>query len=117
MYEVKKLDCKVAVSGFSQDRALFNLMNGIEVDFIKIDGNIICNIVNEITELTTVATINKEAKKFNIKTIAERVENEETMVKLKEVGVNFGQGYGISRPKLLANKSSKTSPKKGSCIK
>ena len=110
--EVKKLDCQVAVSGFSQDRSLFNLMNGIEVDFIKIDGNIICNIVNEISELTAVDTINMEAEKFNIKTIAERVENEETMVKLKEIGVNYGQGYGISRPKLLAKKSPKPHQKK-----
>ena len=100
-YEVKKLDCLVAISGFSQDRVLFDLINGISVDFLKIDGNIICNIINEIADLNAAATLSKEAKKFNIKTIAERIENEETIVKLKEIGINFGQGYGISRPVLL----------------
>jgi PAS domain S-box-containing protein len=102
--EVKKLDCLVALSGFSQDRVLFDLMNGIEVDFLKIEGNIICNIIHEIDDLTTVATLNMEAKKLKIKTIAERIENEETIVKLKEIGINFGQGYGISRPALLTKK-------------
>ena len=112
VYKVKKLGCQVAISGFSQDRVLFDLMNGFEVDFIKIDGNIICNILHETADLTTVSVLNMEARKLNIKTIAERIENEETIVRLKEIGVDFGQGYGISRPKPLVNESPKLQQKK-----
>jgi PAS domain S-box-containing protein len=103
--KVKKFGCHIAISGFGQDRVLFDLMRGIEIDFIKIDGSIIRNIIHETTDRTTVSAINKEAKKFHIQTIAESVENEESIVKLQEIGINFVQGHGISRPHPLAKLS------------
>ena len=106
--KVKKLGCRVAISGFGQDRVLFDLMQGIEVDFLKIDGSIIRSILDDTTGFTTVTAINKEARKFSVKTIAESVENEESIIKLQEIGINFVQGYGISRPDPLTKKPPKT---------
>lgn len=105
--QVKQCGCRVAISGFGQDRVLFDLMQGIEVDFLKIDGSIIRNILHDAVDLATVTAINKEAEKFNVKTIAELVENEETIVKLQIIGITFAQGFGISRPELLAKKPQK----------
>lgn len=103
--EVKKSGCRIAISGFGQDRVLFDLMRGIEIDFVKIDGSIIRDISDDTTELTTVTAINMEAKKFHIQTIAESVENKESIVKLQKIGINFAQGHGISRPHPLAKKA------------
>ena len=79
-------------------------MQGFEVDFLKIDAGIIRNILHDTVDLAAIVAINKEAKRVSIKTVAESVENEETIAKLREVGVDFAQGYGISRPRPLAEK-------------
>lgn len=106
--KVKKYGCCIAISGFGQDRILFDLMQGIKVDFVKIDGSIIRNILHETADLTTVTAISKEAKKFSVQTIAESVENEELINKLQKAGIDFVQGYGISRPDLLTKDPPRT---------
>jgi EAL domain-containing protein (putative c-di-GMP-specific phosphodiesterase class I)/PAS domain-containing protein len=106
--KVKTLGCRVAISGFNQDRVLFDLMQGIKVDFLKIDGDFIRNILNNSSDLATVNIINKEAKKLSIKTIAESVENAESLAKLRKIGINFAQGHWISRPQPFEKKLLKT---------
>jgi len=104
---VKKCNCRVAISGFGQDPVLFDLIQDFKVDFLKIDGGIIRNILHDPVDLTAVRIINRTAKEIGVKTIAESVENEETIVKLKKIGIHFAQGYGISRPRPLVEKPPK----------
>lgn len=100
--EVKKIGCRIAISGFGQDPVLFDLIQNFGVDLIKIDGGIIRNILHDNVDLAAVETIKETAKEIGVKTVAELVENEKTIVKLQELGVNFAQGYGISSPRPLA---------------
>ena len=72
------------------------------MEFLKIDGNIIFNILRDPVELAKIVAINRVAKLIGVKTIAELVENEETIAKLSEVGIDYAQGFGISRPQPLA---------------
>jgi EAL domain-containing protein (putative c-di-GMP-specific phosphodiesterase class I) len=53
-------------------------------------------------KLAKVIAINRVAKKIGVKTIAELVESEETIASLREIGIDFAQGFGISRPRPLA---------------
>jgi EAL domain-containing protein (putative c-di-GMP-specific phosphodiesterase class I) len=105
--KVKKCGCLVAISGFGQDPILFDLIQGFEVDFLKIDGGIIRNILHDPVDLTAVRIINRTAKEIGVKTIAESVENEETIIKLRKIGINYAQGNGISQPCSLVEKSPK----------
>jgi len=105
--QVKKCECRVAISGFGQDPILFDLIQGSKIDFLKIDGGIIRNILHDPVDLTAVRIINRTAKEIGVKTIAESVEDEETIVKLRKIGIHFAQGYGISRPHPLVEKSPK----------
>jgi PAS domain S-box-containing protein len=100
--QVRQSGCCIAISGFGRDRVLFDLIRGIQVDFLKIDGNIVFNILRDPVNLAKITAINQVAKNIGIKTIAELVENEETIAKLKEIGIDFVQGFGISRPQPLA---------------
>ncbi|MGC2458224.1 MAG: EAL domain-containing protein, partial [Gallionellaceae bacterium] len=68
-------------------------------EFLKIDGSIIRSIHRDPVEMAKVIAINRVAKKIGVKTIAEFVETEETIAKLKEVGIDFAQGFGISKPR------------------
>jgi PAS domain S-box-containing protein len=99
---VRQIGCRVAISGFGQDRISFDLIRGFQVEFLKIDGGIILDILRDPVDLAKVTAINTVAKKIGVKTIAELVESEETIAKLKEIGIDFAQGFGISRPRPLA---------------
>ncbi len=100
--QVRERGCLVALSGFGRDRISFDLIRGFRIEFLKIDGGIIFNILRDPVELAKITAINRVAKKIGVKTIAELVEDEETIAKLKTVGIDFAQGFGISRPQPLA---------------
>jgi len=99
--QVRQCGCRVALSGFGRDRVLFDLIRGFQVEFLKIDGSIILDILHDPVKLAKVTAINQVAKKIGVKTIAELVESEEIIAKLREIGVDFAQGFGISRPRPL----------------
>jgi EAL domain-containing protein (putative c-di-GMP-specific phosphodiesterase class I) len=98
---VGQCGCPVAISSFGHDQILFDLIRGFRVEYLKIDGSIIFNILRDPVELAKLTAINRVAKSIGVKTIAELVESEETIAKLREVGIDFAQGFGISRPKSL----------------
>lgn len=98
---VRQCGCRVALSGFGRDAVSFDLIRGFQVEFLKIDGSIILDILRDPVDLAKVVSINRVAKKIGVKTVAELVESEELITKLKEVGVDFAQGFGISRPRSL----------------
>src|SRR5512146_1590401 len=80
---VRQNGCRVAISGFGQERISFDLIRGFQVEFLKIDGGIIFNILRNPVDLAKIAAINKVARLIGLKTIAELVENEETIAKLR----------------------------------
>jgi EAL domain-containing protein (putative c-di-GMP-specific phosphodiesterase class I) len=95
---LRALGCRAAISGFDRDEVTFHLLSGLKIDFIKIDGSIIFNIHREALELGKTAAIHKIARKLGIKTVAEFVESEEDISLLREIGIDFVQGFGVSRP-------------------
>lgn len=97
--QVRMRGCKVALSGFGLDNVSFDLIRGFRIDFIKIDGSVIFNLLREPAALARVVAIDRIAKKIGVKMVAEMVENEETIEKLRETGIDFAQGFGISRPR------------------
>jgi PAS domain S-box-containing protein len=100
--QVRQYGCRVALSGFGRDRVLFDLIRGFQVEFLKIDGRVVLDILHDPAKLAKLTAINQVAKKIGVKTIAELVENKETIEKLREIGIDFAQGFGISRPRPLA---------------
>ncbi len=99
----RELGCHAAISGFGQERISFDLIRGFQVQFLKIDGSIIFNMMRDPVELAKITAIDNVAKKIGVRTIAELVENEETIAKLREIGIDYAQGFAISRPQPLAD--------------
>lgn len=98
---VRSCGCGVALSGFGRDAVAFDRIRGFQVEFIKIDGSIILNMLRDPVDFAKVVSINRVAKKIGVKTVAELVESEELILNLREIGVDFAQGFGISRPRSL----------------
>lgn len=96
--EMKKFGCEIAIDDFGTGYSNFSYLAKLDIDYIKIDGSLVDNIDTDLTQKITVESILFFAKKMNIKTIAEFVENESIYNTLNELGVDFSQGYLFSKP-------------------
>jgi PAS domain S-box-containing protein len=99
--QVRTNGCRVALSGFGRDNVSFDRIRGFQVDFIKIDGSLILGLLRDPVNLAKVSSIDRVAKKIGVRTVAELVESDELIAKLSELGVDYAQGFGISRPRAL----------------
>ena len=100
--QVRECGCRVALSGFGRNAVSFDQIRGFQVDFLKIDGGTILNMLSNPLDLARVISIDRIAKKIGVKTVAELVESDEIVAKLIEVGIDFSQGSGIASPRCLA---------------
>jgi len=98
---LKKLGCRFALDNFGTGIASFAYLKYLPVDFLKIDGSLIKNIISDPVDYAMVKSINDIAHLMQIQTIAESVENQATLDKLKEIQVDYVQGYWIAEPKPL----------------
>jgi len=98
---LKELGCKFALDDFGSGLSSFGYLKNMPVDYLKIDGSFILDICDDPTDLAFVEAINRIGHVLGIQTIAEFVENEAIVVQLKEIGINYGQGYYFCRPAPL----------------
>lgn len=97
---VKSYGCKVAIDDFGTGYSNFEYLLKLKTDFIKIDGSLIKNIDTNENSYNVVDSIVSFAKKNGIKTIAEFVSSKEILEKVKELKIDYSQGYYISEPKF-----------------
>ena len=99
---VKKVgNVKIAIDDFGSGYSNFERLLEYTPDILKIDGSLIKNIETNSFSRNIVETIVTFAKKQNIKTVAEYVENEEIYNILNEIGVDYSQGYYFGKPEKL----------------
>jgi EAL domain-containing protein (putative c-di-GMP-specific phosphodiesterase class I) len=72
------------------------------VDYLKIDGSFIKDIANSPTDQVMVNSMNEIAHSLELETIAEYVENTTILGILREIGVDYGQGWGIHKPMRMS---------------
>ncbi|MFY4758947.1 EAL domain-containing response regulator [Aliarcobacter butzleri] len=96
--EVKKFECTVGIDDFGAGYSNFHLLSKLKISFIKIDGSLIQNIHNSKDLEIIVRTISNIAKEFNVKTVAEFVANEEIYNKVKELNIDYSQGFYFDKP-------------------
>ena len=96
--EIKKFDCIVGVDDFGAGYSNFNLLTLLDIDFVKIDGSLIEKITTSKDLEIIVNTIANFSKEFKVKTVAEYVSNEDIFNKIKELNIDYCQGYYFDRP-------------------
>ncbi|GBO51492.1 diguanylate cyclase/phosphodiesterasewith PAS/PAC sensor [Pseudanabaena sp. lw0831] len=96
--EIKKIGCRFALDDFGSGLSSFAYLMNLPVDYLKIDGIFVKNISNNLISQAIVEGFNRIAHAMNLETVAEFVEDETILEKLREIGVDYAQGYGISRP-------------------
>jgi diguanylate cyclase (GGDEF)-like protein/PAS domain S-box-containing protein len=102
---LKELGCHTAIDDFGGGgMAALNTLRGFNIDFIKIDGSWVRNITNDAMGHTMVRSLNDIGHALGSRTIAEFVENDEILHHVRELGVDYAQGFGIDRPTPLRNR-------------
>ncbi len=99
--DLKTLGCSFALDDFGSGMSSLAYLKTLPVDYLKIDGNFVKNIVNDPIDKATVECFKQIGEIMKIQTIAEYVENEDIARQLKEIGINYAQGYGIGKPAPL----------------
>jgi len=110
MTMLRPLGCRFTVDGFGGVKVSFAPFKDLRFDFLKIDGLIIQNILDERSELAKTRAIALACRKIGVRTIAEFVETEETIDKLREIGVDYVQGFGIGKPGPIAQVAQEPAP-------
>ncbi len=96
--KVKSYGAKIAIDDFGAGYSNFERITELRVDFIKIDGSLIKNI-DKNEEMKIIAkTIVAFAKELGIKTVAEYVHSQAVLECVKEIGIDYGQGFYIGKP-------------------
>ena len=101
---LKKLGCKFALDDFGSGLSSFSYLKSLPVDYLKIDGVFVKDIVDDPVDAAMVEAINRVGHIMKIETIAEFVENGEIMDVLRKLGVDYAQGYHIDKPLPLNEK-------------
>jgi PAS domain S-box-containing protein len=99
---LRKLGCAFALDDFGVGHGTFTYLRHLPVDYLKIDIQFVRNLRNNEDDQQVVRAIVGVAKQFEIKTIAEGVEDEATEKKLRRMGVDYAQGYHFGRPRPLS---------------
>lgn len=101
IYQLKSLGCQFALDDFGSGMSSFAYLKTLPVDYVKIDGSFIKEIVDDKLALEMVEAISRIASVMGIETIAEFVENDEILKKVQFLGIDYAQGYAISQPRFL----------------
>jgi EAL domain-containing protein (putative c-di-GMP-specific phosphodiesterase class I) len=110
---LKGLGCQFALDDFGSGLSSFAYLKNLPVDYLKIDGAFIRDMLHDRADHAMVASIHQLAHLLGIKTVAEYVENDAILAAVAALGIDYAQGYGIATPTDLADVLASLAPPAG----
>jgi diguanylate cyclase (GGDEF)-like protein/PAS domain S-box-containing protein len=101
IHALKEIGCRFALDDFGTGLSSFGYLKHFPVDFLKIDGSFVKEMLHDPIDREMVRSINEIGHLTGKKTIAEFAENAEIITMLRGMGIDFAQGYGVAEPKRL----------------
>jgi EAL domain-containing protein (putative c-di-GMP-specific phosphodiesterase class I) len=92
------LGCKLALDDFGTGYGAFTFLKQLPIDYLKIDVEFVSDLASNTASRHLVRAVVSLARAFSLQTVGEGVENAETLTLLRELGVDYAQGYHIARP-------------------
>jgi diguanylate cyclase (GGDEF)-like protein/PAS domain S-box-containing protein len=110
MRELKALGFRFALDDFGIGTSSLSYLKSLPVDYLKIDGSFVRNMVNDQVDHAMADTINRVGHIMGLKTVGEYAESDDIIDALRSLGVDFAQGYGVQRPRVLPGASDEAPP-------
>lgn len=101
--QLKSKGCVFALDDFGSGLSSFAYLKNLPVDYLKIDGAFVKDMIDDPIDYAMVKSINEVGHVMGKQIIAEFVEDERILEKLKEIGVDYAQGYAIAKPEMMTN--------------
>ena len=101
MEQLRGDGARFALDDFGKGLSSFGYLRSLPVDYVKIDAQFVRDLLNDPIDLAMVRSINEVARLMDKCTIAEGVESHEILAKLREVGVDYAQGFAIGMPRFI----------------
>jgi len=98
---LRAIGCQFALDDFGTGFSTFAYLKNLPIDYLKIDGSLVKNICTDTVDREMVRAINEIGHTVGAKTIAEFVEDDATVDLLRQMGVDYAQGFGLQRPDQL----------------
>jgi EAL domain-containing protein (putative c-di-GMP-specific phosphodiesterase class I) len=98
MHELKARGCRFSLDDFGSGVSSFLYLKTLPVDFLKIDGHFAARVASDPVDRSMVDAIAKIGRAMQVATIAEKVESAEVLEVLKEIGVDYIQGFHLAEP-------------------
>ncbi|MDX1443017.1 MAG: EAL domain-containing protein [Gammaproteobacteria bacterium] len=99
--QLRAIGCRFALDDFGSGVSSFGYLKNLPVDILKIDGMFVRDICNDPADRAIVTAINSIGHEMGMLTIAEFAENSDIIDMLRELGVDYAQGYGVGKPAPL----------------
>ena len=97
---LREMGCRFALDDFGSGMSSLGYLKNLPVDYLKIDGSFIADIVNDPVNCAMVEAVNHMGHAMGLETIAEYVANAPILEKVKALGVDYAQGYEVAEPQL-----------------
>jgi diguanylate cyclase (GGDEF)-like protein/PAS domain S-box-containing protein len=101
MSTLKDLGCRFSLDDFGSGLSSFGYLKDVPLDYLKIDGRLVKNMARDPVDRAMVEAIHRIAQVMGLETVAEWVENTETLSLLENMGVEYVQGYWLAEPRLI----------------
>lgn len=99
--QLKQLGCEFSLDDFGSGLSSFGYLKSLPVDYLKIDGSFVCNILEDKASRAIVTSFNTLSHEMGMKTVAEYVENDAIASLLTDLEIDYLQGYGVGIPRDL----------------
>ena len=103
MADLKQLGCRLTLDDFGSGMPSLAYLQGLPVDYLKIDGRLIQDMNDNPITYTVVDSINNIGHVMGLETIAEFVGDDHILATVETLGIDYAQGYGISMPLPLSS--------------